>query len=56
MNNTKNIRWGILGAGKIARAFATDFQYLNGADLLAIGSREAQKARGLPMNLLFPRR
>ena len=54
MNEAKNIRWGILGAGKIARAFATDFQYLKGAELLAIGSREAEKARGFANEFAIP--
>ena len=45
MKENRTIRWAILGAGKIARAFATDFQYLQGAELVAVGSRDRQKSR-----------
>src|ERR1022692_1633263 len=35
----KNIRWGILGCGHIAKKFAADLQYVEGAELMAAGSR-----------------
>lgn len=35
----KKIRWGILGCGHIAKKFASDFQYVEGAELIAAGSR-----------------
>jgi predicted dehydrogenase len=35
----KIIRWGILGCGHIAKKFASDLQYVEGAELIAAGSR-----------------
>jgi predicted dehydrogenase len=40
----KEIRWGILGCGKIAQKFAADIQYAEGASLVAAGSRSAEAA------------
>ncbi len=39
------IRWGILGPGKIARTFAAGLAEAAGADLVAVGSRDAGRAR-----------
>ena len=41
---TDTIGWGILAAGRIARAFATDLRALPGARLAAVGSRSADTA------------
>jgi predicted dehydrogenase len=40
----KTIRWGILGAGRIARKFASDLKLVENAELIAIGSRGKQSA------------
>ena len=40
---TKTIRWGIIGAGKIATKFAKDLSTVSNAKLYAIASRNLEK-------------
>jgi len=54
MDTNKTIRWGILGAGKIARAFAIDFQYIHHAQLVAIASRDHNKAAAFASEFSIP--
>lgn len=42
---TATVRWGILGLGSIARTFATGLKAVPGAQLVAVGSRDAAKAQ-----------
>lgn len=45
MSEKKIVRWGILGAGKIAHAFAKDFKYLQNAQLVAVAASDSNRAR-----------
>lgn len=40
----EKIRWGILGCGKIANKFAADLRLVNDAELIAVASRDQQRA------------
>ena len=40
------VRWGIIGAGRIARTFASDIAFAPHATLAAVASRELSRARG----------
>jgi predicted dehydrogenase len=48
------IRWGILGCGKIARKFAADLKHVKNAELVAVASREAEKAHTFSLELGVP--
>ena len=52
----KKIRWGILGLGGIAGSFATGIQALEDAELLACGSRSAEKAEAFGERWGIPHR
>lgn len=43
-NQHKNIRWGIIGLGKIAHKFAKDLCTVNNTELYAVASRSEEKA------------
>lgn len=45
MTEPRTIRWGIAGAGGIARQFAADMAYANHAALAAVCARDSDKAR-----------
>ena len=44
-NNNKIIRWGIVGAGRIANTFANDIQFSEHASLDAVASRQLASAQ-----------
>ncbi|WP_040472545.1 Gfo/Idh/MocA family protein [Aquimarina agarivorans] len=44
MSTTRQIHWGILGLGNIANTFASDLQFVTNAKLLAVASRNHEKA------------
>jgi predicted dehydrogenase len=50
--DTKIINWGIIGAGKIAKKFATDLNSISNTKLYGIASRNLEKAKdfGLKFN------
>lgn len=43
---TEALRWGIVGTGGIASRFAADTALLEGTEVVAVGSRSAEKAAG----------
>ena len=49
------IRWGILGTGRIARAFAQDLQRLPDSSLAAVGAASLEEARQFATALKLPR-
>jgi predicted dehydrogenase len=42
--NNQIVRWGIIGSGRIARAFAEGLSYTQNGKLCAIASRNLEKA------------
>ena len=40
----QNIRWGILGPGRISQTFAADLRLATGAETVAVGSRDLDRA------------
>ena len=43
--NTRKIRWGILGAGRIAQQFAADMAHVDNAELVAVAARDGSRAQ-----------
>lgn len=54
MKNEK-IRWGILGAGKIANAFAKDFPLMQNAELVAVASGDKERASNFAKEYNIPK-
>jgi predicted dehydrogenase len=51
---TKNIGWGILGCGKIARKFAADLKLVNNASRIAVASRDQARSEKFAQEFGFP--
>ena len=45
MNNTRKIKWGIIGLGNIAHQFAKDLMLIDDAELAAVASRNHEKSK-----------
>ena len=54
MNIKTKIRWAILGAGRIANAFAKDFPLMQNAELVAVASANKEKATGFAKEYNIP--
>ncbi|MEO8855313.1 MAG: Gfo/Idh/MocA family oxidoreductase [Ginsengibacter sp.] len=50
----KKIRWAILGAGRIANAFAKDFPLMQNAELVAVASGDKEKASNFAKQYNIP--
>ena len=50
----KKIKWGILGTGRIANAFATALQVVDNSELYAVGSRDKAKAEQFASDFNIP--
>ena len=50
---TRRVRWGILGAGNIAKTFVTDL-LAQGLEVAAVGSRDAAKAAEFAAEFSIP--
>lgn len=48
------IRWGILGPGSISRKFAADLRLAEGAEIVAVGSRDQDRADGFATEFEIP--
>ena len=55
MNKKTKIRWAILGAGKIANAFAKDFPFMKNAELLAVASSDKERAANFAKEYNIPK-
>jgi predicted dehydrogenase len=49
------VRWGILTCGKIARKFAEDLELVEGAELVAVASRDAERAKSFAQEFSVPK-
>ncbi len=56
MDASKPIRWGIISTGNIAGAFAHALQFVEGAELLGVGSRSQESADRFGDKYNVPRR
>ncbi len=50
----QRVRWGIVGAGRIAHSFARDITQVDDADLVAIAARDANRAEAFAEQYAIP--
>lgn len=50
----KTIKWGILACGRIAKKFAADLRLVEGAELVAVASRDEDKAKAFADEFAVP--
>ena len=55
MNTKSKIRWAILGAGRIANAFAKDFPLMQNAELVAVASSDKERAGNFAKEYHIPK-
>ncbi len=49
------IRWGILGPGSIAHSFAEGLKFVEDAELVAVGSRDVERAKNFAQKYRIPK-
>jgi predicted dehydrogenase len=54
MSHLPPVRWAILGPGKIAHSFARDFSVVRNATLVAVASRDRERARAFAARYQIP--
>ena len=52
--DTRKIRWGVIGAGRIAHQFAADFAHVGNAELVAVAARDENRAREFARHWSIP--
>jgi predicted dehydrogenase len=52
--STESVRWGVIGAGRIANQFAADFSHVTNAELVAVAARDGSRAREFAKHWSIP--
>ena len=55
MAKTDTVRWGILGAGRIARRFAASLEHEPGSELMAVSGRTPERLQAFAEEFGVPR-
>lgn len=54
MNSKNKLRWGMLGAGKIANTFAKEFSFMQNAELIAVAASDSERAKDFAQQYNIP--